>query len=186
MCIRDRVYAWSRPGADFTNLGEIRFYNQAKSAVMTWIVISSDSLGSGGLIRDIPSGTYYIVYKWQSHLASYLSGVSIIQWSPLTLDFTTWANLYNVQNKSLAEDDGSRYQVAWDLKSPISTLYDFVINGNDVSALVYGSGLVPSWISILDPKNLNGDVAINGADISIVGINYQITDPFWSSQFFAW
>jgi hypothetical protein len=43
---------------------------------------------------------------------------------------------------------------------------------------VYGSGLVPSGVSVLDPKNLNGDVAINGADISIIGINYQITDPF--------
>ena len=147
---------------------------------------TNDSFGSWWFFETVPSWIYYVVYKWQSHLASYLSWINIVQWTPFDLNFTTWSNLYNVQNKSISEDDWYKYQIAWDLKSPISSLYDFVINGNDVSALVYGSGLVPSWISILDPKNLNGDVAINGADISIIGINYQITDPFWSSQFFAW
>lgn len=171
-----KVYPWSRPGGDYSNLWELRIFNLSKQFVLSWS-LSSNAWWTWALLDNIPTGTYYIVYKGQSHLASYLSGIIITQGSDTTLDFTTWTNLYNVQNKSISTDDGWRYQIAWDMRNTIG-IYDFTINGNDISSIVYGSGLVEWWIAVLDPKNLNGDTSVNGADIAIVGINFQLTDPF--------
>ncbi len=180
-----KVYPGNRPGGNLSNLWEIRLYDAARQFVMSW-AISSNISWTWSWLDNIPSGTYYMVYKGQSHLASYLSGIAVTQWSPMTLDFTTGANLYNVQNVSTSTDDWYKYQIAWDMKN-IAGIYDFVINGNDISSIVYGSGLVEWWIQVLDPKNLNGDTSINGADIAIVGINFQLTDPFLvGSVTFSW
>jgi len=179
-----KLYPWSRPGWNYSNKWELRFYDINRQFVKSGFV-ENDGLGSGAFLQSVPSWEYYIVYKWQSHLASYLSGVSIVEWEPMILDFTTGTNLYNIQNKSLATDDWNRYQIAWDMKN-IAWAYDFTINGNDISSIVYWSGLVEWWIDVLDPKNLNWDTAINGADISVVGINFQKIDPFASTSLFVW
>ncbi len=176
----------SRPSENFSNYGEIRVYDLDKQFVVWWNLESS-STGLAEWMDNIPSGTYYVVYKWQSHLASYLSGVEIIQGTPQLFDFTTWANLFNTQNKSLSQDDGFQYQVAGDLKNVLGQ-YDFMINGNDIAILTI-SWFIDAGITVLDPKNLNADGAINVSDISVIGINFELTDPYyWSiwNTLFVW
>ncbi len=178
-----KVFPGSRPWENFSNYGEIRFYATSENLIYSWI-LETNEFGIWVLEDIIPSGTYYVVYKWQSQLASYLSGVGIIQWEEFVLDFTTGTNLFNIQNKSLSQDDGFKYQIAWDLKN-VLWQYDFMINGNDIAILTV-SWFIDAGITVLDSKNLNGDSAINISDISIVGINFEQTDPYLWSTLFTW
>jgi hypothetical protein len=177
------AYPGSRPGGDFSNIGTLKFYNPSKSLVSSvpittnssWVAIDSSWL----TILEIdwlPSDTYYVVYKWQSHLASYLSGVAVTVWWLFYLNFTTWTDLFNTQNKSLSVDDGNQYQTAGDLLNG-SWEYDYQVNWSDISILIR-SGFIDYGISVLDPKNLNGDAAINVSDISVIGTNVLKEDPF--------
>ncbi len=177
------VRPWSRPAENFANLWELRFYDQDKNLIVNW-EIETDSDWLTDWMYNIPSGTYYVVYKWQSHLASYLTDVEIVQWVPQTFDFTTWANLHNTQDKSISEDDGYQYQIAWDLEN-VQWYYDFMINGNDI-AILTADWFEDSGIDVLDPKNLNGDWAINVSDIAVIGINFEQTDPYFDSEVFVW
>ena len=177
------VRPWSRPSENFSNYWEIRVYDMDQQFILWW-EIESTSTGLAEWLDNVPSWTYYIVYKWQSHLASYLSGVEIVQWVPQTLDFTTGVNLFNTQNKSLSQDDGFQYQIAGDLKN-IEWIYDFMINGNDIAILTI-SWFIDSGITVLDPKNLNADWAINVSDISVIWINFELTDPYFWSNLFVW
>ncbi|MDD3262873.1 MAG: hypothetical protein PHR61_03420 [Candidatus Absconditabacteria bacterium] len=181
-----KVFPGSRPGGNLANIGELRLYDIDKNFIISGSIESS-STGSSEWLDNVPSGTYYIVYKGQSHLASYLSGVVITQGEVMEFDFTTGSNLYDTQQKSNLVDDGYRYQIAGDLKNTNGE-YDFVINGNDISVIVFGSGFVEGGISVLDPKNINGDGSINGADIAVVGINFQLKDQFVDSldSLFIW
>lgn len=180
-----KMYPWSRPSNDYSNEWELRFYDMNRQFVSSWL-LTTNTLGTWVFQKFIQAGTYYVVYKGQSHLASYLSGVVVATWSEVSVDFTTGANLYNVQNKTSSQNDGWKYQLAWDMKNT-QWVYDYVINGNDISSIVYWSGLVEWGINVLNPKNLNGDTSINGADIAVVGINFQQTDPFaLPSPLFVW
>lgn len=132
------------------------------------------------IFTDIAPWIYHIIFKWQSHLASYLTWINI-SWLPQTLDFTTWTNLYWTQQKNLSENDWYRYQTAWDLKNT-NWVYDFMINWNDIS-IITANGLYDNWISLLDPRNLNWDVAINASDIAVIWINFEKTDPYYNNTF---
>lgn len=178
-----KVFPGSRPWENFSNVGEIRFYTLSHVLQYSWLITTSPS-GTWVLEDTIPEWIYYVVYKWQSQLASYLSGIEIIAWEEFVLDFTTGTNLFNIQNKSISQDDGFKYQIAGDLKNIIGQ-YDFMINGNDI-AILTASWFIDTAISVVDPKNLNGDAAINVSDVSIVGINFELTDPFLSSTKFVW
>lgn len=178
-----KVFPGSRPSENFSNVWEMRFYTQWTVLQYSTSIIT-DEFGIWILEDTLPSGIYYVVYKWQSQLASYLSWVEIIEWEEISLDFTTWSILYNIQNKSISQDDGYRYQIAGDLKNILGQ-YDFMINGNDI-AILTASWFLDSGISVLDPKNLNGDAAINVSDVSIVWINFELTDPYLSSNLFVW
>ena len=180
-----KVYPGSRPSSDYINRWEIRFYDENRQLVLSGD-IQTTSFGSGSFQQFVAPWTYYVLYKWQSHLTSYLSGVVVTDGGQISLDFTTGSNLYNIQNVSLTQDNWYKYQIAWDMKNT-QWIYDFVVNGNDISSIVYWSWLVEWWIQMLDPKNLNGDTSVNGADIAVIGINFQSTDPFaWSSPLFVW
>ncbi len=179
-----KAFPGSRSSENFSNIWEIRFYSANDLELKYSDMFEINEFGSWLLQDSVPSGKYYVVYKWQSHLASYLSGVDIVQWWELFLDFTTWANLHNTQNKSITQNDGHQYQIAWDLKN-IEWHYDFMINGNDI-AILTADWFEDSGVSVLDPKNLNGDWAINVSDISIIGINFELTDPFLWSELFVW
>ena len=178
-----KVFPGSRPWVNFTNVGEIRFYDQSRVFQYSGQIIT-DQFGEWILEDTIPSWIYYVVYKGQSQLASYLSGIEIIEWSEISLNFTTGINLYNTQNKSISQDDGSKYQIAWDLKNILGQ-YDFMINGNDI-AILTTSWFIDAGVLVVDPKNLNWDAAVNVSDISIVGINFELTDPFLASNLFVW
>lgn len=178
-----KAYPGSRPWWNFINIWELKFYNTSKSLV-TWFVVDTNSTGTNTLNLKVPAGMYYVVYKWQSHLASYLSWVSVMDWSVINLDFTTWANLYDTQNKSISVDDWSQYQIAGDLKN-ILWVYDFTVNGNDISILTM-SWFIPSGVDVLDPKNLNADWAINVSDISVIGTNFELKDSYFPGNLFVW
>lgn len=182
-----KVYPSSRSVSDFSNLWEIRFYNQSKVLIYSG-GIGTTNLGTWNIIDEIPAWTYYVIYKWQSHLSSYVSWFVVVQNSWLMfLDFTTGTNLYWAQNYSSEEDDWYRYQTAWDFKNK-SWYYDFTVNWNDISVLVW-SWLIENWIALLDPKNLNWDVALNASDISIIWTNFEKEDAAffgWASSFLAW
>jgi hypothetical protein len=103
----------------------------------------------------------------------------------LLFDFTTGTDLYNTQQLNDGEDNGYRYQTAGDLKNT-EGVYDFTINGNDIS-IVTMNGLEDGGINILDPRNLNGDIAINASDISVIGVNFEKNDPYLlDNNFFNW
>jgi hypothetical protein len=53
-------------------------------------------------------------------------------------DFTTGADLYGTQNLDSQTDDGKQYQTAGDLKNT-DGVYDFVINGNDISIMLFNT-----------------------------------------------
>lgn len=133
-----------------------------------------DGYGTGE-ISITPGQNYYIVFKGQSHLASYISGQIITALGNDLFDFTTGNNLYDTQENS-AGDNGRRYQTAGDLKNT-SDQYDHVINGNDISIMLYGT--FPEYgVDAINPRNLNGDSAINASDISIIGNNVLKQDAF--------
>jgi len=184
-----KVYPSSRV-TSLDNLWKIIFYNQSKSKIYSWI-ISTNNGGTWSFLdslNNIQAWTYYVVYKWQSQLSSYISWFVVVQNSWLMfLDFTTWTNIYGAQNYSSEQDDWNKYQTAWDLKNS-QWNYDFTINWNDVSILV-ASWLFENWIDLLDAKNLNWDVALNASDISIIWTNFDKKDAWffgWISSFLTW
>ena len=179
-----KVFPWSRSKPSLANRWEIRFYNTGDELVYFKENILSDSWWNAEFSALIPDGLYNIVYKWQSHLASYLSGVRVIAWSTFMFDFTSWSNLIWVQNKSESEDDWFKYQIAWDLKN-VSWRYDFIVNWLDISVLTM-SWYIDSGVSELDPKNLNGDAAINWSDLAIIWINFKQQDIFYWSGMYKW
>ena len=158
------------------NIWILKFYDMNKNFVASSSPFNLNALWTGTITVNIWSGTYYAVFKWQSHLASYLSGIQIIIWTWNVFDFTTGTNLYGTQNLDSATDDGKQYQTAWDLKNTNGD-YDYVINGNDVSIMLYDT-FPQLWVSILEPRNLNGDTAINASDISVIGTNFMKQDDF--------
>ena len=179
-----KVFPWSRSKPSLANKWEIRFYNMNDELVYFNEDILSDSSWNAEFSALIPDGLYNVVYKWQSHLASYLSGVSVIAWRTFMFDFNSWSNLIWVKNKSDNEDDWFKYQIAWDLKN-ISWKYDFIVNSLDISVLTM-SWYIDSGVSELDPKNLNGDTAINWSDLSIIWINFKQQDIFYWSGMYKW
>ncbi len=178
-----KTFPWSRSSSNFSNIGELRLYDESFALKYSWSVITNQN-GTWILESFLPSWTYYVVYKWQSQLASYLTSIEIVEWYTQIFDFTTWTNLYNTQNKSITENDWYQYQIAWDLKN-INGQYDFMVNGNDIAILTM-SWFIDAGIFVLDPKNLNGDSAINVSDISVIGVNFELTDPYFSSDMFVW
>ncbi|HMS91360.1 MAG TPA: hypothetical protein PKC87_04025, partial [Candidatus Absconditabacterales bacterium] len=168
-----------------TNTGELRFYDMNKTLIGTSPLFTLNGAGTGSVDLNIPAGTYYAVFKGQSHLASYISGVIVTENGSLFFDFTTGVDLYNTQQLNDAEDDGYRYQTAGDLKNTNGE-YDFIINGNDIAILTM-NGLQEGGMDVLDPKNLNGDTAVNASDISVIGVNFEKTDPYFvDNNFFNW
>ncbi len=163
----------------------LKVYDSSKTLIATSPLFTLNSAGTGEALISAPAGTYYMVFKWQSHLASYLSGVILGGTWGEFLDFTTGTDLYNTQQLNDAEDDGYRYQTAGDLKNVLGD-YDFTINGNDI-AILTANGFQEWGINVLDPRNLNGDTAVNASDISVIGVNFAKTDPFFSDNgIFIW
>lgn len=161
------------------NSWTIKIYNTSnvlQKTINVWV----NANWTWEFFTDIGVWTYYIAFKWQSHLASYLSGVSITWWTQI-FDFTTWINLYWGQPKNLSQDDWYKYQSAWDLYN-IHWYYDYEINWNDIS-IITNNWLFDNGIDILDPRNLNWDWAINAMDISIIWVNFLKTDMYWSNVF---
>ncbi len=167
-----------------TNTGILKIYDTNKKLIATSSLFTLNNTGTGETLINLSAGTYYIVFKGQSHLASYLSGVTIdgLWWN--IFDFTTGNNLYNTQQLNSNENDGYRYQTAWDLKNN-QWVYDFIINGNDIAILTQ-NGFQETGISPLDPRNLNGDIAVNASDISVIGVNFVKTDPYFENTLFTW
>jgi hypothetical protein len=163
-----------------TNSWIVKIYNTSKVLQRT-IDIWLNGNWTWALFTDIAPGTYYFIFKWQSQLASYISWV-IISWSwSQTIDFTTWANLYGTQKLNMTQDDWYRYQTAGDLKSA-QWVYDYMVNGNDIS-IITANWLFDNGISVLDPRNLNGDIAVNASDIAVIWINFQLKDPYYTNTF---
>ena len=170
-----KVFPWSRGSNPLTNIWEIRFYdwdNCVFSGIITW-----DENWIATFDAIIWDGEYTVVYKWQSHLASYLENVHVGSWYSTGFDFTTWDNLYWVQNFSNAQDDWNKYQIAGDLKNK-NWIYDFVVNWNDISVIT------KSWfldeVDMYDPRDLNWDWWINVSDISVIWVNFLKYDVFSS------
>jgi hypothetical protein len=162
-----------------TNSWTIKIYNTSKvlqKTINVWVNIN----WTWSFFTDIIPGTYYIIFKWQSHLASYLSWVILLWWNQ-TLDFTTWTNLYGAQNYSSQQDDWNKYQTAGDLKNT-QWNYDFTINWNDITIITI-NWLSENWINIWDPRNLNWDIAVNVSDISIVWTNFAKKDAYFYNTF---
>lgn len=164
-----------------SNIWIIKIYDSNKHLISTSPLFTLNSAGTGEALISAPAGTYYIVFKGQSHLASYLSGVMLGgAWGEF-LDFTTGINLFSTQQLNESQDDGNRYQSAGDLKNVLGD-YDFMVNGNDI-AIITAAGLQEWWIPVLDPRNLNGDGSINASDISVIGVNFEKTDMFFDGLF---
>ena len=157
------------------NIGIIKIYDSDKKLISTSPVFSLNNSGVDETLINL-SASYYVVFKGQSHLASYLSWVVFGWTGEQVFDFTTGNNLYGVQNLDAQTDDGRKYQTAWDLKNTDGD-YDFVINGNDISIILYGT-FPELWVDLSDPRNLNGDTAVNASDISIIWANCLKQDAF--------
>ena len=177
-----KVFPWSRSKSSLANKWEIRFYNTDNELIFSEDILS-DSWWNAEFLALIPDGIYTVVYKWQSHLASFLHNVHIVPWNTLVFDFTTWSNLSWVQNYTNATDNGSRYQIAWDLKN-IEWKYDFTVNGNDI-AIITISWFV-SVVPDLDPRDLNGDNVINVSDLAIIWSNFEQQDVFFNGHMYNW
>ena len=178
-----KVFPWDRTKPTLANRWEIRFYDKNKQLVYFSWDIETDSWWIAEFSALIPDGVYDVIYKWQSHLASYLSGVQVSAWTTYLFDFTTWLNL--VWAKDKYNNDGFKYQIAWDLKNA-SWAYDFTINWMDVSVITY-YWYVNNGVDPLDPRNLNWDDAINGSDLSIIWINFMQQDVFyWEDAVYDW
>jgi len=163
----------------------LKIYDSNKILVSTSPLFTLNSSWTGEAFISAPAWTYYMVFKWQSHLASYLSWITISgSWGEF-LDFTTGANVYSTQQLNDAQDNGYRYQTAGDLENTLWD-YDFTINGNDI-AILTANGFQEWWIPVLDSRNLNGDTAVNASDISVIWVNFAKTDPFFSDNgIFIW
>ena len=175
-----KVFPGSRSKPSLANVWEIRFYkwNQLK---YSWSV-ETDSGWYWTFHAIIPNDVYNVVYKWQSHLASYLTDVRVWSWYSTGFDFTTWDNLYGVQNYTSKEDDWFRYQIAWDLRNS-SWDYDFMVNGNDITVIL------TAWQETVennDPRDLNWDNVINVSDISIIWANFEQKDIFEDNNPYSW
>lgn len=163
----------------------LKIYDINKQLISTSPIFTLNSNGTGEALITSPASAYYAVFKGQSHLASYLIWVTLNWLWDDILDFTTGSNLHYTQNLNSAEDDGNQYQTAGDLKSSAGN-YDSQINGNDI-AILTANGFQESWIAVLDPRNLNGDTALNVSDISVIWVNFAKTDPFFAdNQIFTW
>lgn len=167
-----------------SNTWILKIYNSSKVLISTSQLFTLNSAWTGEAFIDAPVGNYYVVFKWQSQLASYLSGMIIGGTGNDFFDFTTGSSLYNTQQLNDSENDGKRYQTAWDLKNT-QWVYDFQINGNDIAILTI-NGFQEWGIGVLDPRNLNGDIAVNASDISVIGVNFAKTDPYFENSIFTW
>lgn len=161
----------------------LKVYDSGKNLISTSPIFTLNDNGTGEALINAPAWTYYMVFKWQSHLASYLSWISIGGTGGEFLDFTTGTDLYNTQQLNDAQDDGNRYQSAGDLKNMIGK-YDHTVNGNDI-AILTADGFQESGIGVLDPRNLNADGAVNVSDISVIWVNFEKTDPFFGNTIFS-
>lgn len=184
-----KVFPWSRSQWNLDNVWEVRFYDSSKNLIYSTGIIS-DLVWIAEFSALIPDGLYTVVYKWQSHLASYLYNISVIAWNTYMFDFTTWDKLYGVQNFNNVNDDWYRYQIAWDLEN-IYWVYDFEINANDIAIIV------PKWENVVndcDPvadcasKDLNWDWVINTLDLTIIWVNFAKKDIFYDggAYMFSW
>lgn len=176
-----KVFPWSRSQPTLSNIWEIRFYKW-NSCVYSWIIMQTDASWFATFDAAIWEDTYTVVYKWQSHLASYLTDVRVWSWYSTGFDFTTWDNLYGVQNYTSKEDDWFRYQIAWDLRNS-SWAYDFMVNGNDITVIL------TAWQETVennDPRDLNWDNVINVSDISIIWANFEQKDIFEDNNPYSW
>lgn len=180
---RLKVFPWSRSKSSLANRWEIRFYDANDELVYFNENILSDSWWNAEFSALIPDGIYTVVYKWQSHLASFMYDVPVIAGSTVGFDFTTWNSLSWVQNYTNISDNGSKYQIAWDLKS-IEGKYDFTVNWNDVS-IVTVSWFV-DYVDDLDPRDLNWDNVINVADLAIIWANFEKEDIFFLGNMYGW
>jgi len=161
----------------------LKIYDSNKTLIATSPLFTLNNAGTGKALINAPAWTYYMVFKGQSHLASYLSGVIFWGTGIDMLDFTTGTNLYGAQQLNSTQDDGYRYQSAWDLKNSLG-IYDYMVNGNDI-AILTEYWLQETGIDVLDPRNLNSDWAVNASDISVIGVNFEQSDPF-KDGFFSW
>ena len=84
----------------------------SKTLIATSPLFTLNNNGTGEVLINVPAGTYYVVFKGQSHLASYLSGVSISGLGGDFFDFTTGNNLYGSQNLDTQTNNGNQYQTA--------------------------------------------------------------------------
>lgn len=166
------------------NIWVLKLYNRDKELLSTSQAFTLNSAGTGEAFINAPLGEYYVVFKGQSHLASYLSWKMVYATWWDFFDFTTGTSLYNSQQLNTSENDGKRYQTAWDLKNT-QWVYDFQINGNDIAILTM-NGFQESGVDVLDPRNLNGDIAVNASDISVIGVNFAKTDPYFERSTFTW
>lgn len=166
------------------NIATIKIYDMEKNPITSSNPFTLSSGGTGQAYINITNGTYYVVLKWQSHLASYLSWVDIWWLGWEILDFTTGTNLYGTQQLTSLQDDGNRYQTAGDLKNTLGD-YDYIINGNDISIITKDG--INEWeiIDVLDPRNLNGDSSFDVSDISVIGTNFDRHDPFYTGPGFT-
>ena len=173
-----KVFPGSRTKGSLANVWEIRFYksNQLKYSAS----VLSDVDWYGTFSGVIPSGVYTVVYKWQSHLASYITDVHVWSGYSTGFDFTTWTNLVWVQNKTNLLDNWFRYQIAWDLEKD-DWFYDFTINSTDISVVT------KSWFlrdMPGDPRDLNGDWQISVDDLAVIGANFDMNDDFYAWNVF--
>lgn len=177
-----KVYPGSRSKPTLANKWEIRFY-QWSGLIYSDDNIISDASWNAEFSALIPDGIYTVVYKWQSHLASYLYDMPVIAWTTYMFDFTTWSNLLWVQNFTNTTDNGSKYQIAWDLKN-IEWKYDFTVNGNDI-AIITVSWFVAE-VPELDPRDLNWDKVVNVSDLAIIWANFEQQDIFFEGHLYNW
>jgi len=114
-----RVYPWSRGNTTnpninwFENRWRLLFYNNWDRATVVYsgyVDINND--GSGDMLEGIAWWYYDVVYKWWHQLSSVISGIYITWWQEILLDFTTWTNLYGVENWILYMW-WSWYQIGW-------------------------------------------------------------------------
>ena len=173
-----KVFPGSRSKPSLANVWEIRFYkwNQLK---YSWSV-ETDSGWFWSFYAIIPNDVYNVVYKWQSHLASYLENVRVWSGYSTGFDFTTWTNLVWVQNFTNSTDNWFRYQIAWDLESDL-WVYDFTINSTDI-AIVTKSWFLDNMFG--DPRDLNGDWKISVDDLAVIGANFDQKDEFFAENAF--
>jgi len=161
------------------------YANGDRTSVLYSWYLTTNTNWTWNYTEDIPTWLYDIVYKWQSHLWSYLSGVFITWWQELVLDFTTWTNLFYTNHDWVFE-----YQVAWDMKNS-QWVYDWEINVWDITMLIwssdyYGWNNVDQW----NINNLNGDSLVTSADLSVIIDNFGDRGPYYMSSpefwWFSW